>query len=59
VHWNEIKDIKIQLWKNARKALESPMSSYLMGKGLSLQEAKQKNLFGLQGFLNFINTLEQ
>jgi len=59
VHWNEIKDIKIQLWKNARKALESPMSSYLMGRGLSLQEAKQKNLFGLQGFLNFINTLEQ
>lgn len=59
VHWNEIKDIKIQLWKNARKSLESPMSSYLMGRGLSLQEAKQKNLFGLQGFLNFINTLEQ
>jgi hypothetical protein len=59
VSWDEIKTIKIQLWKNARKGLESPMSSYLLGRGMSLQEAQQKNLFGLQGFLNTVNSFEE
>lgn len=59
VHWDEVKDIKINLWKNARKGLESPMSSYLLGRGMSLQEAQQKNLFGLQGFLNTVNSFEE
>jgi len=50
---------KITLWSQVRKATETPMSTYLLGKGMSLDEAKNKNLFGLQGFLNTVNSFEE
>lgn len=55
----ELQKYKIKLWSEVRKALESPTSTYLLGKGISLEEAKNKNLFGLQGFLNIVNSFEE
>lgn len=55
----ELEKYKIKLWSDVRKALESPTSTYLLGKGIGLEEARNKNLFGLQGFINTVNSFEE
>lgn len=59
VSLQDLNAYKITLWSQVRKATETPMSTYLLGKGMSLDEAKNKNLFGLQGFLNTVNSFEE
>ena len=59
VDLEELQSYKTKLWSQVRKAAETPMSTYLLGEGMSLEEAKNKNLFGLQGFLNTVNSFEE
>ena len=56
-----LNDVIIQknlLWKNARNSVESPMSSYLLGNGFDIETAKNKDLFGIKGLLNFIESVQ-
>lgn len=54
----ELKQVKTQLWKQVRKAVESPMSRYLLGDGYDINMAYQNHTFGIKGFLNTVENLE-
>lgn len=58
MHWSDVKDKKNKLWKNARNSVQSPTSSYLLGKGFDIETAKNKGLFGIKGLLNFIESVQ-
>lgn len=53
-----VQNIKNELWKKARNSIESPMSSYLLGNGFDIDTAKNKNLFGIKGLLNLIESVQ-
>lgn len=54
----ELKQAKTLLWKQVRKAVESPMSRYLLGQGGDIELAHQNHTFGINGFLNTVENLE-
>jgi len=57
VEWEQVQNFKIDIWKNARKSVESPMSSYLLGKGFNIQVAKSKNKYGMKAFIELLENL--
>lgn len=57
VSWKDVKTFKNHVWKNARTSVESPMSSYLLGKGIDIKNAKEKGKYGLTGLVNLLEVL--
>ena len=52
--FEEYKLVKSHVWKQFRVAVESMAQGYYLGEGYSIEEAKQKNMFGVESFFNFL-----
>jgi hypothetical protein len=53
--FEEYKQLKIYIWKEFRKAVEDMYQTYYLGRGYSIEEAKQKNIYGITAFFNFLS----
>jgi hypothetical protein len=52
--FKEYKQVKSHVWKQFRTAVESMTQAYYLGEGYSIEEARQKNMFGVESFFNFL-----
>jgi hypothetical protein len=53
--FEEYKQLKTYIWKEFRKAVEDMHQSYYLGRGYSIEEATQKNIYGVTAFFNFLS----